>query len=161
MSLNPFEGLTRVQTTPQGLGVHLPAPASSHTPVEEFFNWFERLATPEEKTHTIYRLVTLLPAALTADDTPEHVTIAAQALKALKDGAAAHFDTLKATLWEVVGKESKKVEFASGVKFRFANLTPRTNRRVDWKKFQAEHPDLYAQYVTETISTPSTGALYL
>lgn len=80
----------------------------------------------------------------------------ARVIKARMASDKEEFDGVKVDLWEAVG--ARPVKKLHGVTFR----PPNGKRSTDLKGLEADHPDIYAQYVTETDPDPTEpGALYL
>lgn len=86
----------------------------------------------------------------------EDLLAQARALKAKMALDQEEYDGLKARIWDAVGRKICKLP--GGGAFRRKNKT----RRTDLKRLEADHPDIYADYVTVTEPDPNEpGALYL
>lgn len=120
-------------------------------------NLNHRDVAPEASGTTTVQDDDPVPEASASDPaTLEDLLHQARVLKAKMDLDKAEYDGLKAKIWDAVGRKICKLP--GGGAFRRKNKT----RRTDLKRLEADHPDIYADYVTVTEPDPNEpGALYL
>lgn len=83
------------------------------------------------------------------------------AMKRVEKAAGNAYYQLRAVLWERAEHQPRGFRSVSGLRAVFRLPRARVTRKVNWDEFSAQHPALYREWVTESVSTPDVGTLSL